>query len=242
MAIQRLSGGLTPADGADPRTFPTIWNDFADQGEVLFSQARVQNQRWNNLTINDFNDIDSDSPEVRQVFIYDGSVWAARVSPQYNTGLFYGVAATWTVPGDFIPQHCRITITGGAGGAGTNSTGATSGGDGGTSTLTKDSVVIASAIGGKGGPWGGSSLAGQAATSNGYNIGDLYQSNARPFAVSNSNGERSRGNNGAPGASQVIYYQVNPGDVFVFSPGAAGTTVGSSVLKRSGELFIEYTS
>jgi hypothetical protein len=30
MSITRLSGGLTPADGSDPRTFPTIFNDAAD--------------------------------------------------------------------------------------------------------------------------------------------------------------------------------------------------------------------
>lgn len=30
MAVSRLSGGLTPADGSDPRTFPSIWNDAAD--------------------------------------------------------------------------------------------------------------------------------------------------------------------------------------------------------------------
>jgi hypothetical protein len=29
MSIARLSGGLTPADGADPRTFPAIWNATA---------------------------------------------------------------------------------------------------------------------------------------------------------------------------------------------------------------------
>jgi hypothetical protein len=28
--LERLVGGLTPADGADPRTFPTIWNQAAD--------------------------------------------------------------------------------------------------------------------------------------------------------------------------------------------------------------------
>ena len=30
MSITRLSDGLTPADGADPRTFPTIFNAAAD--------------------------------------------------------------------------------------------------------------------------------------------------------------------------------------------------------------------
>lgn len=33
MAITRLSGGLTPANGADPRTFPAIWNATADDIE-----------------------------------------------------------------------------------------------------------------------------------------------------------------------------------------------------------------
>lgn len=34
MAVTRLSGGLTPADGADPRTFPAIWNATADDIEA----------------------------------------------------------------------------------------------------------------------------------------------------------------------------------------------------------------
>jgi len=30
MSVTRLSGGLVPADGSDPRTFPSIWNATAD--------------------------------------------------------------------------------------------------------------------------------------------------------------------------------------------------------------------
>lgn len=37
MAITRLSGGTTPADGADPRTFPVIWNATADDIEAAES-------------------------------------------------------------------------------------------------------------------------------------------------------------------------------------------------------------
>jgi hypothetical protein len=37
MAITRLSGGLTPADGSDPRTFPAIFNAAADDIEQLQS-------------------------------------------------------------------------------------------------------------------------------------------------------------------------------------------------------------
>jgi len=35
MSVTRLSGGLTPADGADPRTFPTIFNSAVDEIEQL---------------------------------------------------------------------------------------------------------------------------------------------------------------------------------------------------------------
>jgi hypothetical protein len=37
MAITRLVGGITPADGADPRTFPSIWNATADVIEQVES-------------------------------------------------------------------------------------------------------------------------------------------------------------------------------------------------------------
>lgn len=37
MAITRLSGGNTPANGADPRTFPAIWNATADEIEAAQS-------------------------------------------------------------------------------------------------------------------------------------------------------------------------------------------------------------
>jgi hypothetical protein len=35
ISVTRLSGGTTPADGSDPRTFPTIWNGTADSLEAL---------------------------------------------------------------------------------------------------------------------------------------------------------------------------------------------------------------
>jgi hypothetical protein len=39
MAITRLTGGLTPADGSDPRTFPAIWNSAADEIESIVLQV-----------------------------------------------------------------------------------------------------------------------------------------------------------------------------------------------------------
>jgi hypothetical protein len=41
MTITRLTGGLTPADGADPRTFPAIWNATADGIEAQGSAISV---------------------------------------------------------------------------------------------------------------------------------------------------------------------------------------------------------
>jgi len=39
--VTRLVGGLTPADGADPRTFPAIFNDAADEIEAVQSGLGV---------------------------------------------------------------------------------------------------------------------------------------------------------------------------------------------------------
>jgi hypothetical protein len=42
MTITRLTGGLTPADGADPRTFPAIWDGFATDLEAgVYSRVPV---------------------------------------------------------------------------------------------------------------------------------------------------------------------------------------------------------
>ena len=46
MSITRLSGGLTPADGADPRTFPTIFNEAADVIDDLGVGFRLVGTRY----------------------------------------------------------------------------------------------------------------------------------------------------------------------------------------------------
>jgi len=45
MAITRLSGGLTPANGSDPRTFPAIFNGAADDIEALQANGSVVTDR-----------------------------------------------------------------------------------------------------------------------------------------------------------------------------------------------------
>jgi hypothetical protein len=64
MAIERLSGGLSPANGSDPRTFPDIWNVTADEIEQV--QIDVTGLLAKNIP--DFGD---DIPEDGQVLTFD---------------------------------------------------------------------------------------------------------------------------------------------------------------------------
>ena len=59
--ITRLSGGNTPADGSDPRTFPAIWNETSDALEAL--------------ELDDLTGVTVTSPTTGQVLEYDGSAW-----------------------------------------------------------------------------------------------------------------------------------------------------------------------
>lgn len=61
LSITRLSGGTSPADGSDPRTFPGIWNATATALEAL--------------DLTDLTGISIVSPQTGQVLTYDGSNW-----------------------------------------------------------------------------------------------------------------------------------------------------------------------
>jgi hypothetical protein len=61
VSITRLSGGLTPANGADPRTFPAIWNTTADTIE--------------GLDLNDLADVTAPSPTTGQILEWNGTAW-----------------------------------------------------------------------------------------------------------------------------------------------------------------------
>jgi hypothetical protein len=88
MAVTRLSGGLTPANGSDPRTFPAIWNATADdieqaetdiatlQGDVTTLQGDLSG-----LEINDLADVVIATPADGQVLIYDDGDWVNQALP-----------------------------------------------------------------------------------------------------------------------------------------------------------------
>jgi hypothetical protein len=56
MAVTRLSGGLTPANGSDPRTFPAIWNATADdieqaETDIAAAELDIDNLETGKATI-----------------------------------------------------------------------------------------------------------------------------------------------------------------------------------------------
>lgn len=61
ISITRLSGGNTPADGSDPRTFPAIWNATATALEAL--------------DLDDLTGVTITSPTTGQVLRYNGTTW-----------------------------------------------------------------------------------------------------------------------------------------------------------------------
>jgi hypothetical protein len=86
MAVTRLSGGLTPANGSDPRTFPAIWNATADdieQAETDIAAAELditdlQNEKANVINTDGDNGITiyvgSIDPDVAYTPV-TGDVW-----------------------------------------------------------------------------------------------------------------------------------------------------------------------
>jgi len=71
MSIERLSGGLAPADGSDPRTFPEIWNQTA--GEIEQAQADISTNQLNISDLLDKNlpDFGDEVPEDGEVLTFD---------------------------------------------------------------------------------------------------------------------------------------------------------------------------
>ena len=53
MAIVRLTGGLTPPDGSDPRTFPAIWNGAVDDIEAAESDITTLTNRLDTIDTDD---------------------------------------------------------------------------------------------------------------------------------------------------------------------------------------------
>jgi len=72
MAVTRLSGGTTPANGSDPRTFPTIWNATADVIEA--NETAIDS-----LALTSLSGVSITSPVDNQLLTYNGTDWVNQV-------------------------------------------------------------------------------------------------------------------------------------------------------------------
>jgi hypothetical protein len=100
MAITRLSGGTSPANGSDPRTFPAIWNNAVDDIEAAESaittlQGKVSViEAWD---LNDINDVVITDPLVGELLTFGSGgefVNQALTSSQLPAGSILQVVST----------------------------------------------------------------------------------------------------------------------------------------------------
>ena len=68
MAVERLSGGLLPADGSDPRTFPAIFNAAADVIDAVDTFVT-------NIVLDDLNDVDVSGVADGDGLVFEGGEW-----------------------------------------------------------------------------------------------------------------------------------------------------------------------
>lgn len=69
MAITRLSGGLSPANGSDPRTFPAIWNATAEEIETAQSDIGTIETDITNLENSRATMINTDGDPGKTIYV-----------------------------------------------------------------------------------------------------------------------------------------------------------------------------
>jgi hypothetical protein len=155
MSVTRLSGGLTPADGGDPRTFPAIWNATADLIETGFRLVGIR--YFTSSGTFDKADPFGDGS-------FDGALMrAVRVRVQAGGGGAGGAAATTST------QYSA----GGAGGGGAYAESfVLAAALGSSETVTVGAAGAGGAAGNNNGTAGGGSSFGTLVTASGGNFGN----------------------------------------------------------------------
>jgi hypothetical protein len=245
MAVTRLSGGLTPANGSDPRTFPAIWNATATDIEAAETDiAAIKANNWvttariNNLAVTDAK-LAADS--VTTAKILDASV--TRVKLATNLAAFTAqqtitaTNASWAVPSLGNNTIVKVTVIGGGGGGG-SANNAGNGGAGGTTTFNAGAgPLTVSAAGGAGGRGSDQNLNGLAGTPG------FVSSNVGMGAV-NQTGDQT-GTMGLGGVITVAYLDltgISTANVTIGAGGAASTGGNTGGAGGRGEVIVEYVA
>lgn len=69
MAVTRLSGGLTPANGSDPRTFPAIWNATATDIEAAEADIATAESNITALQTGKANIVNTNSNAGKTIYV-----------------------------------------------------------------------------------------------------------------------------------------------------------------------------
>lgn len=81
ISLTRLSGGNTPADGSDPRTFPAIWNSSASSLENVSSDLDALELLVGDNDVSSLSDTDIGVEANGQSLYYNGSNWINGIPP-----------------------------------------------------------------------------------------------------------------------------------------------------------------
>jgi hypothetical protein len=254
MSITRLSGGLTPADGSDPRTFPTIFNATADEIESQGSAiVDLENGVVGGTAVYRYADtiyytsngtfVKADYPWLRAIRVKvqggggGGGGCGATAGGEFSFGSGGGGGSySESFITDIAGLNASVTVTRGAGGGG--GVGVAGGTTGGASSFGS----LVTAPGGLGGGAGGAApfvYARQTAASGALGVGDFsvqgssvgINSGFLVSQVSNTPGGSSF--LGSAGPSSLGAGQ-NGGAGGVFGGGGAGAANSESETAKNG--------
>jgi hypothetical protein len=208
MTATRLTGGLTPANGADPRTFPAIWNSAVDELETGFRLVEIVYFTSSGTFTK------ASYPWLRAVRVrVQGAGGAGGGCPATGSAQF-SVASGGDAGGyaesfitDIAGLASSVTVTRGAGGAGVSNA---AGGDGGSSSF--GALVVA-----------GGGIGGRVGVVVAEGTASVISPNGSANAVGTSGTILIQGGKGLPGVG-----------VSRFGNGQSGGAGGGSVLSGGG--------
>jgi hypothetical protein len=153
MAITRLSGGITPADGADPRTFPAIWNAAADEIET---SQNTQGSAISALDAKNIPTFGTATPANGNFLAYatataawepnDGTTYGGTPIYRFVDTLYYTSAGTATFTKATYPWLRKVfvkVVGGGGGSAGVSSAAGRAAGGGGGGGYAEKAILVA---------------------------------------------------------------------------------------------------
>lgn len=239
MSITRLSGGLTPGDGSDPRTFPEIFNDVADTVESQGSAITGAESDIDDLEAKNIPAFGTATPSDGQVLTFDSALSqfvpedaVAGAGFAFSAAVYYEANATWT-KADYAGVKAIKVMVQAAGGGGGNHGGANDGasgaGGGGyaerfileTDLGATEAVVVGA--GGAGGSSGGIS-SGSSGGNSSFAAGETYEVLASGGAGSLGNSNTSPGIGGGGTGELVVVGGDGVGGSFnvINTPGGKG--------------------